>query len=172
MTASTTTARIVFVVAVVTVAAVAAVMAGCNQTSRLQPVGDQGQRLELVAQTRPPILDLPVPIGFSLDERRSRNFAGAVARYVDHLYKGRADKFAVGRFYKRNMPISRWVLVTEIGIQGDITLDFEKRTERCRIIVSKGDWLNTVHVKAQLWTTGRIIGPAAGVTNAKTGTTR
>ncbi|HET6429084.1 MAG TPA: hypothetical protein VFJ30_11775 [Phycisphaerae bacterium] len=138
-----------------------ACLCGCTeQTSTVGAVDDNQQLLdlpaELAAQVRPPILDLPVPVGFRMDERRSRDFAAAGARYVDHVYKGRSDKFAVGRFYKRNMPRSRWVLVTDMFVQGDIMLDFEKQTERCRIIVAGGDLIHTVHVKAQLWTTGRI----------------
>ncbi|MHC4717251.1 MAG: hypothetical protein ACYS5V_09795 [Planctomycetota bacterium] len=146
--------------------ALAACLGGCTeQTSTFESADGRNRRLdlppELFAQARPPIPDLPLPVGFSLDERRSRNFAAAGARYVDHFYKGRADKFAVGRFYKRNMPVCRWVLVTDMFVQGDIMLDFEKQTERCRVIVAKGDLFNTVHVKTQLWTTGRIHGPAA-----------
>jgi hypothetical protein len=146
------------------VLALSACLCGCTeQTSTVGATEDTQQLLdlppELAAQARPPILDLPVPVGFSMDERRSRDFAAAGARYVDHVYKGRSDKFAVGRFYKRNMPRSRWVLVTDMFVQGDIMLDFEKQTERCRIIVAKGDPIHTVHVKAQLWTTGRIQTP-------------
>ena len=140
------------------------VVAGCNRSNTVESSGG-GMRevsapLELVAQARPPILHLPVPIGFDLDEGRSRNFAAAGARYVDHLYKGGSDRFAVARFYKRHMPISRWVLVTDMFVQGDVMLDFEKDTERCRIIASKGSLMHSTYIKVQLWTTGRIQSPA------------
>ena len=100
-----------------------------------------------------------MPFGFKLDEGRSRNFAAAGARYVDHFYHGSADKFAVGRFYKRHMPVSRWVLVTDRFVQGDIMLDFEKETERCQIIVSEGGLIASTHIKVQVWTFGRIEPP-------------
>jgi len=146
------------------VTAGAALLLGCNGQNK--PVETSGGAYtevsppaELVAKSRPPIADLPVPIGFDLDESRSRNFAAAGARYVDHLYKGSRDKFAVARFYKRQMPINRWTLVTDMFVQGDIMMDFEKDTERCRIVVSKGSLFHPVFIKVQLWTTGRIETP-------------
>jgi len=123
--------------------------------------------IELIARAYPWIPDVPVPIGFELDESRSRDFMAAGARYVDHLYKGRADKWAVARFYKRQMPIHRWTFVTDIFAQGDIRLDFEKETERCQIIISKGSWWHPTYIKVQLWTTGRIIQPSAKSSKGK-----
>jgi len=140
-------------------------LAGCNgQPNTVQSSSGALQEVapaaELVAKARPPIADLPIPIGFDLDEGRSRNFAAAGARYVDHVYRGGADKFAVARFYKRHMPISRWARVTDMFVQGDIMLDFEKESERCRIIVTRGGGpFRSTTIKVQLWTTGRIQTP-------------
>jgi len=141
--------------------ALSAAMAGCDSSSNAGGVSAGGSKVvgpvpELVAMRRPPISDLPVPIGFDLEENKSRNFAAAGARYIDHVYTGRADKFAVGRFYKRQMPISRWTLVTDMFVQGDIMLDFEKDNERCRISVSTGGFLGSTRIKMVVWTSGRI----------------
>ncbi|MGB2824584.1 MAG: hypothetical protein WBF17_26655 [Phycisphaerae bacterium] len=138
--------------------------AGCNDSTQDAGVsfggsGTVGPIPELVAMARPPISDLPIPIGFDLKEGKSRNFSAAGARYVDHVYKGSADKFAVGRFYKRQMPINRWTLVTDMFVQGDIMLDFEKETERCRITVTDGTFIST-EIKVALWTSGRILPPS------------
>jgi len=146
------------------VAALSACLCGCGeQTTTVAPIDSNMQLLdlppELIPQNPPPILDLPVPRGFKMDERRSRDFAAAGARYIDHVYKGRADKFSVGRFYKRNMPRSRWQLVTDMFIQGDIVLEFRKQTERCRIVVTRGDLFYSTYIKAALWTTGPIQTP-------------
>ena len=119
-----------------------------------------GPEPELVAMRRPPIEDLPVPIGFYLDEDKSRNFSAAGSSYIDHSYKGSADKFAVGRFYKRQMPINRWTLVTDMFVQGDIVLDYEKDTERCRISISDGGLWGQTRAKLAVWTSGRIVPPA------------
>ena len=125
---------------------------------------------ELVAMARPPIADLPVPIGFDLVESTSRNFAAAGARYVDHVYKGSADKFAVGRFYKRQMPLERWALVTDMFVQGSITLDFEKDTERCRITVTDGSWFHRTRIKLAVWTSGRLPVPQSSARSRNTST--
>ena len=117
---------------------------------------DPNRLPELAAQARPPIADLPVPLGFELDEKVSRSFAASGSRYVDHVYKGRCDKYAIARFYKRHMPICRWALVTDMFVQGSIQLEFEKEGERCRIaIVGKGT-LSSSRVEAQVWSNGRI----------------
>lgn len=146
-----------------TIAAAMLLAAGCNRTQTVDASSGAPQMVEpmaeLIAQPRPPIPDMPVPIGFDLDEGKSRSFAAAGARYIDHLYKGRSDRFAVARFYKRQMPVNRWTLVTDMFVQGDIMLDFEKETERCRVIVTSGSLFHSTYVKVQLWTSGRIESP-------------
>lgn len=144
-------------------AALLVALVGCGgsdttMSSSGAPAG-AGPMPELVGLARPPIPDLPVPDDFSLDEGKSRSFAAAGARYIDHVYKGSADKFAVARFYKRQMPISRWALVTDMFVQGNIMLDFEKATERCRVTVTEGGLFNSTVVKIALWTSGRIVSP-------------
>jgi hypothetical protein len=114
----------------------------------------------LVAQSRPPIPDLPVPLNFELDESKSRNFlaAGSGSRYVDHVYTGPADKFAVARFYKRQMPVNRWRLETDNFVQGKVILQFQKESETCQITISDaGGWSGT-RVEIQLFAGGRAGG--------------
>jgi len=137
--------------------------AGCNNTQTVDASTGAPRRVEasslLIAQSRPPIPDLPMPVGFSLNQGKSRSFAAAGARYVDHVYDGSDNKFAVARFYKRQMPVNRWALVTDMFVQGDIMLDFEKEIERCRIIIADGGMFNPTVIKVQLWTSGRIQPP-------------
>ena len=114
---------------------------------------------ELVAQSRPPVPDVPVPIGFRLDQGASRDYAPGGARFVDHTYAGGANKLAVKRFYQRQMPISRWVLTMAKFVRGDITLDYEKDTERCRITISDGSLWRRTYIKVDLWTSGRLRTP-------------
>ena len=137
------------------------VVVGCNNKSNMVAAGDTSREASVLArllpQARPPIPDLPVPLGFSLVQKKSRSFAAAGARYIDHVYAGGGEKFAVQRFYKQYMPISRWTLVTDMFVQGDIQLDFEKQTERCRITITDGSLFNPVSVEVALWTSGRIV---------------
>jgi hypothetical protein len=150
--------------------ALSAVLAGCGGSSGSAGVVTDGPNAvgpipELVAMRRPPIDDLPVPIGFYLDEDKSRNTTVAGARFIDHLYKGRADKFAVGRFYKQQMPISRWTLVTERFSQGEILQDYEKDNGRCRISITEGGLFGYTKAKIGVWTSGGRIVPPTGVSS-------
>jgi hypothetical protein len=122
-----------------------------------------GPMPELVSMSRPPIADLPVPIGFDLSETRSRNLAAAGARFVDHVYTGRSDKFAVWRFYKRLMAINRWVLVTDKFIQGEIQMDFEKEAERCQVTILNGGFLQPTVVKIVVMPSGRVTTPQGAI---------
>ncbi len=155
------TLRVLTVIAIVTILTLAGCGGGGGGDSSGAARSQARPRGELVATSGAIISDLPIPVGFRLDEGRSRNFAAAGARYVDHFYKGSGEKFAVGRFYKRHMPNARWVLVTDMFVQGEIVLDFEKETERCRIVIIDGNLFNKSYIKVQLWTTGKIVGPGA-----------
>ena len=62
---------------------------------------------ELIAVARPRLADVPVPVGFDLDEDRSRDFSSGGARWADNVYSGSADKETAARFYIRQMPIAR-----------------------------------------------------------------
>lgn len=144
-----------------------ALAGGCNNGSRtVMDTGGAPREVvatrTLVARAIPPIRDLPVPVGFKLDEGRSRNFRGGSARYVDHVYKGRVDKFAVARFYMRQMPIQRWTLVTDMFVQGEVMMDFKKESESCRVIISGGGTLSSTRIRVTLWTSGRIQVPGKG----------
>jgi len=101
--------------------------------------------LELIPQVSPPILDLPVPIGYELDESRSRHHKGAGFRWLDHRYLGNTEKHAVLRFYRRHMETKGWKLMSEQFAQGAGLLSFEKivagYTEGCTVrVASAGAW--------------------------------
>jgi hypothetical protein len=102
-------------------------------------------------QVNPPISDIPVPIGFKLDESKSRNYAVAGVRFVDHVYSGSGDKFELKRFYERYMVMNRWVPSTSLFAQGRLELDFEKGGERSRITIVEGGWLEATRVSVLVW---------------------
>ncbi len=127
--------------------ALAGLSAGCldaqingGETSE----ADGEKSTELVDKSNPPVLDIPVPIGFELDEARSINRSGAGMRIVDHVYVGRADKFAVVRFYEQMMPEQGWKKMEYQFAKGRGVLSFEKDLagykEGCRITVDDGSW--------------------------------
>ena len=92
-----------------------------------------------------------MPKGFVLNEELSRNFAASGERFVDHVYTGRTDKYTLSRFYRRHMPVNQWALVTDMFSQGQISLDFEKQGERCRILIDEGGSLSPARVQARVW---------------------
>jgi hypothetical protein len=141
-------------------------LAGCSttQTSSRRSLShddeaDDGRSAEVYARRRPPIADLPVPIGFELDEQRSRHSKSGPFRMVDHVYTGKGDRFAVSRFYKRYMQMSRWTLVQDVFAQGVITLSFDKGSERCSVSIESNGWGDRLRVNVFLSSTGRIVSP-------------
>ncbi len=135
---------------------------GCDfSPKRFETSGESSQQaplnLDLKPQRQPPIPDFPVPVGFRLDEKNSRDYALAAARLVDHAYKGKEDKLSVKKFYERQMPINRWTLTTAMFVQGDVMLDFEKENERCRVSITGGNY-NT-EIKVRLWTSAPLQVP-------------
>ena len=86
-------------------------------------------RTTLIPQSRPPVADLPVPIGFAIVESMSRSFESSGARYVDHTYQGRADKFDVERFARENLVHKGWRLRSSQMVRGDFELKLEKASE-------------------------------------------
>ncbi len=112
----------------------------------------------LVPRTSPPIADLPVPIGFEIVDAISRHYEAGASRYIDHTYKGAADRFAVEAFYKEQMPRNGWTGVQFRLVRGRMVLEFRKKME-----------LATVEIASQdKWAVGRVteitltLAPAAG----------
>lgn len=122
---------------------------------------------ELGALANPPVADLPVPAGFTLDEEHSRSNDSGVARFVDHQYFGPASTFAVARFYKQAMVARKWRFVSETFSLGDQNLRFDRPGEKCSVFITSGSWLHPTKVKLQLWTSEIISRPAGG--SRKTG---
>jgi len=151
--------------------AAAALSGGCNGNGRSQDINRTSGTVQapravpvLRAQAKPKIPDVPVPVSFSLDESRSRNYDTGVARFVDHLYKGSKDKWEVARFYRNQMPVSRWTYVTDVFAQGVYTLEFEKGSERCVINIRKGSFIwywHRTYIEVRVTTVGRISPPRA-----------
>ncbi|MHC4982980.1 MAG: hypothetical protein ACYTF6_07410 [Planctomycetota bacterium] len=102
-------------------------------------------------QVKPPISDVPVPVGFKIDEDKSRNYAVAGVRFVDHLYKGRENKFELKRFFERYMVMNRWKLVRFNYAQARLKLDFEKDYEGCRVEIWEAGVFSPTKISVLLW---------------------
>jgi len=140
--------------------AVAVVLAGCQDEPEAIQTGagvprQVGPTTELVAMARPPIADVPVPTGFELEAGRSRSVAEHGVRWVDHSYLGTSSRYAVSRFYRRQMPVNRWELVSDRFRQGTVYLDFRRDTETCRIVIGDGTWLKGTRIQATILPSGQ-----------------
>ena len=138
-------------------------LAGCQDNSTIDTGAGAPREVtaptELVAQARPPVPDLPVPVGCSLDQGNSRSYAAAGFRLVYHTYTGRVDKWAVGRFYKLQMPINRWVLESDRMIRGTIELEFSKDKEKCSVIIDRDGWLTPTRIVISVQPSGKLVAP-------------
>ncbi len=106
----------------------------------LLDLGGQSQAVAgpgLMPQAKPPIDDLPVPIGFVLVESISRDYTLAAGRLVDHTYQGRDAKIDVDRFYQTQMPDAGWTMQDRRTTRGIYTLNFTNATERCEVRITE-----------------------------------
>ena len=121
-------------------------LAGCTDPSLEsgRPSGTPARQMGLIAKARPPVLDIPVPIGFELVESQSRNRSGGGIRWIDHVYVGNAEKFEVVRFYRRHMEQHGWKEMSYQFAQGRGLFSYEKDVagykEECTVVVQDASW--------------------------------
>ncbi len=97
--------------------------------------GSRHREAVLVASPQPYERDIPLPRGFRLVEKSSEDWSSGPLRYLRHRYRGRADKVAVFRFYREQMPLVRWTQISEGNVHGRYSLRFERKTEACRVTI-------------------------------------
>lgn len=134
---------------------------GNGKPKAIEPTGGSG----LVAQSEPPVADLPVPLGFKLDEARSRDFEAGDVRFVDHVYRGQsAGKEAVARFYRRQMVNKGWNLRSSRMVRGVIEQKYDKGDENCDVSIRNHNptlGRSFVEVTLNLYTTGQASDPSS-----------
>lgn len=94
-----------------------------------------GEQETLVPQSRPPIEDLPVPIGYELDTADSRSYEANRSRLVDHVYRGPASKEDVEHFYRRLMPLNGWRFRGMQKRGEEVMLRFDKDSQWCDVSI-------------------------------------
>lgn len=133
-------------------ASLALLAAGCPSTSSTSTGATaSGDPTELAAQARPPILDVPVPVGFRYVDKESYNFAAPGVRMLVHTYRGSGEKYAVRRFFHKQVPLAGWAYTTEGNSQGVITMDFQKEGEICRVTISEGGFWDKTEIKVHVY---------------------
>jgi hypothetical protein len=116
-------------------------MMGCVLAGGCESAGkSKSQSVRLIASNRPYEPDVPLPAGFEIVEQAMEDYSTGQARlYLRHVYAGRADKFAVRRFYREQMPLMRWAKVSDSAVKGQFTMRFAKGNEVCMIDISDHD---------------------------------
>ncbi len=106
---------------------------------------------ELAAEATPAIPDVPLPLGFKYVENRSYSSAAPGVRMIVHVYEGPKDKFAVARFYRKQMPLSGWQIKNETDVLAVKTLEFTKESESCRITLQDGGLFTKTEVRVHVF---------------------
>lgn len=112
-------------------ALLAGLVGGCESL----PTG-QWRTGPLEARPDPPVQGIPVPLGFELNETLSRSYESTEARFIDHVYDGRAAKQAVERFYAERMPDRGWDMQGTSMTRGEYLLRFSRANEICEVRIS------------------------------------
>ena len=125
---------------------------GCTPTASNDPLdaqvaGAPPEQAPLPTEKITAVDDLPVPANMTIKKSLSRSYEGAGTRMIDYTYSGRVDIRRVHRFYRDQMPLYRWQLLTDNYIRGVYTLIFRKDSELCTVIISKD---NIFWTKAQM----------------------
>jgi hypothetical protein len=96
-----------------------------------------GQTARLMPSPKPYESDIPIPQGFKIVERAMEDHSTGQARtYLRHSYVGGDDKFAVRNFYREQMPLNRWALVSDSALKGDFNMRFAKANESCVVNIA------------------------------------
>ena len=115
---------------------------GCAATVSTDPLDSQvagapADQAPLAGHKIRAIPDLPVPAKMKIKKGESYSYEGAGSRTIDYTYTGRVDIRRVHRFYREQMPLNRWQLLTDNDIRGVYWLTFQKNRELCTVIIRK-----------------------------------
>ena len=81
--------------------------------------------------------DIPLPEGFRLADQSSEDWSNGPIRYLRHRYVGKAEPYAVRAFYREQMPLVRWIPISDRLADGRITMRFEREPEVCTIMIER-----------------------------------
>jgi hypothetical protein len=136
--------------------------AGCTKTGSSGAAGGASVDVpEMQAKASPAFVEVPMPVGFKYDVDRSRSATWAGGEYVDHFYTGSADRFAVARFYRKQMPLSGWAPKPEDQSGGGIiTQEYDKQGKTCRVRISDAGVFTGTEVHVTVFPNPQAAGPS------------
>lgn len=127
-----------------------AALAGCDSGNAADPT------VGLIAAPVSPVLDIPIPAGFHLESDSQTYNAGPI-RMAHHHYKGGDDYLSVTRFFREQLPLKGWTLLSQRQDGETVVLSFTKPTEDLSVTVKQGV-LNT-HAYIKLDPSNRNAAP-------------
>lgn len=115
---------------------------GCAPTVSTDPLegqvaGAPAEKAPLAGHKITAVPDLPVPACMKIKTSLSHSYEGAGTRYVDYTYDGLVDIRRVHRFYREQMPLNRWQMISDEYARGVHTMTFRKNKEIGTVIISK-----------------------------------
>ena len=118
------------------------VVVGCTPTVSTDPLegqvaGAPAEKAPLAGHKITAVPDLPVPACMKIKTSLSHSYEGAGTRYVDYTYDGLVDIRRVHRFYREQMPLNRWQMLSDYYDRGVYWLTFQKNRELCTVIIRK-----------------------------------
>ncbi|NNM85897.1 MAG: hypothetical protein HKL96_09120 [Phycisphaerales bacterium] len=133
----TVTTGLATMLAVLALASVS-LLAGCSSD----------KNASLMPGPTPPIADVPIPYGFTIDLSQSQStyVPNTNLRVVNQLYRGSDPRLSVARFYMTNMPNSGWRMQQEIQNPQATTETFIKGPETCTVAIKHSWWHTLVYV--------------------------
>lgn len=92
-------------------------------------------------RSTPFLTGVPVPEGFSLVDRSTEDYESGGRRWARHAYRGSAEQLAVRNFYREQMPLLGWTLVSDQNVKGVMSIRFENPDEACTIQIERENFL-------------------------------
>ena len=116
-------------------------LSGCETTD--------SARAPLIADVRSPIVDVPVPAGFSMaSTSSSKMVAESGLRTVNHFYTGQDNFLAVANFYREKLPQKGWVWTGQTQPTGKQVIEhFAKKAEICTVTVDSRLFDTMIHIE-------------------------
>ena len=126
-------------------------MVGCSDHKKSlgRTLDETGLPITLAINTNLQFNDIPVPQGFALLVKESYSHEANSFRIAHLRYEGKASMEDSLAFFKEQMPISNWKMISVMGFGDSKTVDFEKGSEKCSLTVSleNGDTFITVRLR-------------------------
>lgn len=98
----------------------------------------------LVVMPERPLADVPVPVGFALKSDGSYVFDGNY-RVARLLYRGTPHITEVVRYFKEQMPQSRWTCVGDSGVDGRV-VTFQNEAEQLELKLDRDSGVTALEI--------------------------